>query len=178
MVTAVLKNPFLVLAAVICLTGGPWKALLAAILVHELGHWMGARLTGVTLRRLEGSGGGFHLDFSLETVSYEKELAVLLAGSLLGVLSVLVCRNPDYRTCALCLNLVNLLPLPGLDGGGVLAALLQRRLDVFYAEKICRRVFAGMGLLLWLGGMWIALRVGPNPTWMLCGMAALYPRKT
>lgn len=178
MVTAVLKNPFLVLTAVLCLTGGPWKVLLAAILIHETGHWLGARLVRVPFRRLESSGGGLHLDFAMETVSYEKELVVLLSGSLLGGLSVLVCRNPDYRICALCLNLVNLLPLPGLDGGGVLAAVLQRQLDVFRAEKICRRVFVGMGLLLWLGGMWIALRVGPNPTWMLCGMAALYPKKT
>lgn len=173
MVTAFLKNPFLVLTAAVFFTGGPWRAFLAAVLVHELGHLAGACLAGVSLRRFGTAGGGLHLDFAMETVSYRQELAVLFSGSALGLLSLLFCHNPVYRICALCLNLANLLPVPGMDGGGILACLLHQRLDAYRAERICRGVSLGGAVLLWLGGMWIVLRVGPNPTWMLCGLAGI-----
>lgn len=172
-VTDWLKNPFFILAAAVFCTGGPWKAFLSAVLVHELGHCIGARLAGVPLRRLTGTGGGLHLDFAMETVSYRQELIVLLSGSGAGLLSLLFLQDPLRRACTLCLNLANLLPLPGLDGGGILACLLLRRLDAGRADRICRGVFTASAVLLWLGGMWIVLRVGPNPVWMLCGMAAL-----
>ncbi len=173
-VTARIISPFFILAAAVLLTGGPWKAFLAAVLVHELGHCIGARLAGVPLRRLAGIGGGLHLDFAMETSSYRQELAVLLSGSAAGLLSLLFLKDPLRRTCTLCLNLANLLPLPGLDGGGILTCLLRQCLDADRADRVCRWVFTAAAVLLWAGGMWIVLRVGPNPVWMICGMAALF----
>ncbi|MBE6615074.1 MAG: hypothetical protein E7631_07200 [Ruminococcaceae bacterium] len=174
MVTAVLKSPAAVLLLAVFLTGGPWKAFFAALFFHELGHCIGARLVGIPLRRLAVGTGGLHLDFAMETASYKKELLVLLSGSGLGLLTLCFLRDPACRACTLCLNLANLLPLPGLDGGGILACLLQQRLDADRADRICRGVFTAAAVLLWTCGMWIVLRVGPNPMWMLCGMAALF----
>lgn len=174
MVAAFVRNFLLVLAAAAVFAGGSWRAFPAAILVHELGHCLGARLTGIPLRRLGAGAGGFSLDFAMETVSYRRELIVLLSGSGLGLLSLLLFADPVYRTCALCLNLANLLPLPGLDGGRILYCLLCQRTEECIAENICRRIGFAAALLLWMGGMWIVLRVGPNPVWMLCGMAALF----
>ena len=172
-VAAVIRSPLLFLAAAVALSGGPWRAFLTAMLVHELGHCLGARLTGIPLRRSAVGAGGFSLDFAMETAAYRQELIVLAAGSVLGLLSLLVFRTPVYRACALCLNLANLVPLPGLDGGRLLYCLLCLRLEAERAERICRRIGCGAAFFLWLGGMWIVLRVGPNPVWMLCGMAAL-----
>ncbi|MBR4961517.1 MAG: hypothetical protein IKY52_11525 [Clostridia bacterium] len=173
MVTAVVKMILPMLAVSVVLAGGPWRVFLAAILVHELGHCLGARLTGIPLRRFCAGAGGFSLDFAMEMVSYRRELIVLLSGSGLGLLSLLLFPDPVYRTCALCLNLANLLPLPGLDGGRILYCMLCQRTQEYRAENICRRLGLAAALLLWMGGMWIVLRVGPNPVWMLCGMAAL-----
>ena len=173
MVAAFVRSPFPVLAAAVILTDGPWRAFLSAILVHELGHCLGARLTGIPLRRLRAGAGGFSLDFAVETVSYRRELIVLLSGSGLGFLSLLFCPDPVYRACALCLNPANLLPLPCLDGGRILYCLLCQRMEEHRAEKLCRRIGFAAAFLLWLAGMWIVLRVGPNPVWMLCGMAVL-----
>jgi len=172
-VTAVLKSPAAILLLAFFLTGGPWKSFLAAVLFHELGHCLAAYLVKVPLRNLQSCGGGLHLDFAMETVSYSRELAVLTGGSVCGLLTVLCIRQPAYRSCALCLNLANLLPLPGTDGGGILFCLLHRLLDGDLADRVCRLVYFAAAFFLWLGGMWIALRVGPNPVWMLCGMAAL-----
>ncbi|MBQ8641511.1 MAG: hypothetical protein IJ480_04775 [Clostridia bacterium] len=174
MVASVLKSPFLVLLAAVFLTGGPWKPFLAAAILHELGHCLGALAAGIPLRRLGAGAAGLHLDFAMETVSYRRELVILLSGSLFGLFTLLWIRNPAYRACALCLNLANLLPAAGLDGGGILACLLHQRLDGDSADRICRGVSLAMAVMLWLAGMWIVLRVGPNPTWMLCGMAAVF----
>ena len=173
MVAALINSPLLILIAAVVLTGGPWRTFLTAILVHELGHCLGAWLTGIPLRRSAVGAGGFSLDFAMENVTYRQELTVLVSGSGLGLLSLLFFNAPVYRAGALCLNLANLLPLPGLDGGRILYCLCCLRTDAERAERLCRRIGFGAALVLWLGGMWIVLRVGPNPVWMLCGMAAL-----
>ena len=159
------------LTAALLLTGGPVIPFLAAVILHEMGHFLGAAVTGTPIRRFDVGAGGLHLDFAMETVSYGRELAVLLSGSLFGFLSLLWIHAPEYRICALGLNLANLLPITGLDGGGILYCLLHRLTGGDTADRICRMVSLAAAVLFWLGGMWIVLRVGPNLTWMLCGAA-------
>lgn len=168
-VLTVLPGVFLLLA--IGLTGGELIPFLAAVLLHELGHLLGGVLTGIPLRRCGGGGLGLHLDFAMEQVSYRQEMLVLAAGSLFGLFTLLWISHPAYRTCALGLNLANLLPVTGLDGGGILSCILHRIADGDRADRICRVVSLTAGVLFWIAGMWIVLRVGSNLTWMLCGLA-------
>jgi len=152
-------------------------AFLAAVGIHELGHLLGAWITGTRLRRLGSGMAGLHLDFRTENLPYRIELLVLLAGSLMGLTSAGLCRLlgiwPDYCICALGLNLVNLLPIGGLDGGGILVCLLHRWTDGDRADRICRGISVWCAILFWLAGAWIVLRAEPNPTWLLFGMAAV-----
>lgn len=173
MVSAVLKGILLpvLLTAAIGLTGGPVIPFLAAVLLHELGHLAGGVLTGTPVRRFGTGALGLRLEFAVEQVSYRQEFFVLISGSLFGLFTLLWLRDPAYRTCALGLNLANLLPVTGLDGGGILACILHRITDGDRADRICHRISLTAGILFWLAGMWIVLRVGPNLTWMLCGMA-------
>ncbi len=143
---------------------------LAAVLFHELGHLAGSIPAGVPLRRFGMGMTGLRMEFAMEQVSYRQELVVLFSGSLLGLLTLLWFRHPVYRLWALVLNLANLLPVRGLDGGRILYCLLHRWTDGDRADRICRVVSGFYGVLFWMGGMWMALRAGGSVTWMLCGM--------
>ena len=171
MVPAVVTVAGIFLLPAIVLTGGPVLPFLSAVLLHELGHLLGGILTGTPVRRFGAGILGLHLDFAMERVSYRQEFWVLVAGSLFGLFTLLWIPDPAYRTCALGLNLANLLPVTGLDGGGILSCFLHRITDGDRADRICHMVSLAAGILFWRAGMWSVLRVGPNPTWMLCGMA-------
>lgn len=142
---------------------------LAAVLLHELGHLAGSIPAGIPLRRFSVGMLGLRLEFAVERSSYRQELMVLLSGSLFGLSTLLWIRDPAYRICALGLNLANLLPVRGLDGGGILTCFLHRRMDGDRADRISRAVSGVCGVLFWIGGMWMVLRAGGSVTWMLCG---------
>lgn len=145
----------------------------AAILLHEAGHFFGAWLARVPFCRWDGGRMGWQLRFATAQISYGQELVVLLSGSVCGFLSLLVAKDPRYVRYALGLNLVNLLPLSGLDGGGILTCLLHLIGSGDMADRVVRIVSRGTALLFWIGGMWIALRAGGDLTWMLVGLGML-----
>lgn len=150
-----------------------WEGILpflAAVLFHELGHLAGSIPAGVPLRRFGAGFTGLRMDFALEQASYRQELIVLLSGSLFGLSTLLWISHPSYRRWALVLNLANLLPVRGLDGGGILTCFLHHWMDGDRADRIGRVVFGICGVLFWFGGMWMVLRAGGSVTWMLCGM--------
>ncbi len=166
-----MKLPLLYLA--IFLTGGPAIPFALAVLIHECGHLLGGVWVGCPLRSLKPGVMGLEMSFASQGLSYGRELILLLSGSVLGLVSAILIPYQPYRMCALCLNLANLLPLRGLDGWGILACLTHGALAGDTADRLCGGVSLVTAVVLWLGGMWIVLRVGPNLTWMLCGLGAL-----
>ena len=151
---------------------GFWESVLpflAAVLLHELGHLAGSIPAGVPLRRVGVGLTGLRMEFAAEQVSYRQELTVLASGSLFGLFTLLWLRDPAYRLWALVLNLANLLPVRGLDGGRILYCFLHRYMEGDSADRICRGVSGVCGVLFWMGGMWMVLRAGGSVTWMLCG---------
>ncbi len=164
---------FALLFLAIFLTGGPVLPFTAAVLIHECGHLLGAVVVGCPLRSLHPGPLGLEMDFATGELSYGAELILLVSGSVLGFLSMLVIPSSLYRTCALCLNLANLLPLRQLDGGGIFSCLTHHLWHGDTADRLCHVVSLVTAVFLWTGGMWIVLRVGPNLTWMLCGMGAI-----
>jgi len=179
MVSSFLKNAVLPFLGIVLLLGGgeQWLPFLAAAGVHELGHLAAAGCFGVRLRHFGTGSGGLFLDFCTETISYGREIFILLSGSFIGFISVWVCRRMGiwsaYCTCAMGLNLINLLPVAGLDGGRICFCLLHHWMEGDRADRVYRAVAVVGSILFWLIGVWIVLRVGPNVTWMLCGMAAV-----
>ncbi len=166
-----MKLPLLYLA--IFLTGGPAIPFTLAVLIHECGHLLGGLLLGCPLRCLKPGPMGLEMSFAYQCLSYRGECLLLISGSVLGFVSMVCIPSTLYRTCALCLNLANLLPLRGLDGWGIFNCLTHSFLEGDTADRLCRSVSIVTAVALWLCGMWIVLRVGPNLTWMLCGLGAL-----
>lgn len=141
-------------------------ALTAALFLHELGHLAAAKILGIPLVRfrLSPMGGVMSFDFSRST--YGREAAVHFAGPLAGLLSAavgwLILHDFFFTGISVTLACVNLLPIRGLDGGGILSCLLNRFLSPETAWHIAEICSVGGILLLWTAVLWIELRVTAN----------------
>lgn len=146
------------------------------IIVHELGHLVGATLVGVPIRFFGRGKWGLKLTFATEHISYSREIVVLLFGSLVGLVSAFVIPEPTYTPFAWVLNCLNLLPIEGLDGGGVLFCLLHLVLSADLADRLSHAISQITAWLFWISGLWIALRVNGNVAWLLIGMGMVLGR--
>lgn len=124
--------------------------VLVSVLVHELGHAVAMRLSGVSSRIVLHGMGGLTIP-AASIPSRPKRIAVDLAGPLsglflLGVPAVWLSRTLDDPSQVLDLvifsvvwvnvawSFVNLLPILPLDGGRIVASLLPPRLSDRYAR--------------------------------------------
>jgi len=141
---------------------------LLAVFVHECGHLLTARLLGVPLRGFRLTPLGALMGFDFSHVPYWKEAVVHLAGAAFGMgaamlsRAVLGSRADTFLGISLCLSFVNLLPLEGLDGGGVLWALLSWHVDPAAVYRWSRAVSLLVLLLFWVAVVWIEMRIGTN----------------
>ncbi len=145
-----------------------WAMILLAIFVHECGHLLVSGLMSVPLEgfRLTPLGALMRFDFS--RTPYWKEAAVHLAGAAFGMGAALLARAvlgrgaDTFLGISLCLSIVNLLPLEGLDGGGALLALLSQWTDPNLAYKWAHALSVLLLLGFWVAVVWIEMRVSTN----------------
>lgn len=155
--------------------GSAFAPVAAAILLHEVGHMIAARLCGVRMSALHIDLFGARLRLA-GTVSYRHEAVIAAAGPAVNLLSaavLLAVTRMDISTClggngvmeafvlaSLGLAAVNLLPVRSLDGGRVLYCILAP----LCGERVADAVLV-LGTALCLGGLWVfsvyaLLRVG------------------
>lgn len=149
-------------------------AVLAVILIHGAGHVAFARLVGVRFCRVGYTPTGFRLITDGRGFpSYFCELVTTLGGPLANVISASLVRAyaarfPDafvslFVPLSFYLAALNLLPLRGFDGGGLLICLLCGKHPLLpsllpdTAERILS-VCSGLVLfLLWLLSVYLLL---------------------
>lgn len=143
---------------------GAFGPFLLAAAEHELAHLAALRLCGV---RVEGIRLGFG-DAQIRTgfLGWRAEFICALAGPAANLLSFPAARIrfPVFAAVSLLLGLFNLLPMPPLDGGRMLRAVLLAGPLSGRTDAIC--IWAGMAtgaaLLLaawrvavcWQTGLW------------------------
>lgn len=167
-----------ILAVIVWGRGEALLLLGGAMLLHELGHVLVARVTGVSIYGLEITplGCALHLDRDLP-IHPARECVVALAGPGMSLLTAMLWVFLDrYRVfpCAwwerfISVNLLlagaNLLPALPLDGGRGLRALLSLGLGFERATKIT----VALGVVLALGvlgcGVYGLTQGVANPTW-------------
>ncbi len=153
-------------------------SILAAALIHEMGHIITARLLRIRLRFCRTGMAGISLKYDFSTVSHLKEAAVSIAGPLAGITVTLICRLSGslsyFAGASAALAIFNLLPISYLDGGGALSAILSSFLPPDTAWKICRILSVIFTLALWCSAVFIMLRSGGDLSVIAVSVYLLY----
>ncbi len=139
-----------------------------AVILHEAGHILVAKLFGIRVNSLSLNPIGASLSFDFSSVGYIREGLVHLAGPLFGIL----CAASTYIFfgstmhyffgISTVLSAVNLLPITGFDGGALLKCILSLFFTPDSVSGTCRVVSYIFLIILWAGVLWIELRVGAN----------------
>jgi Zn-dependent protease len=137
------------------------------ILIHEMGHYIDIRRRGLPADMpLFLPGLGAFVRWNALGVSMETRAAVSLAGPLAGFLAAATCGvlwtmtdEPLWAALARTgawLNLLNMIPVFGLDGGHAFLALNRTQRGVLLASALLLFAFVGDGVLLLvaLGAVW------------------------
>lgn len=142
--------------------------LLVALVLHECGHILAASILSIPVRSVNICAIGAAITFDFSRVGYAKEATVHFCGPLFGIVSG-ICAYLAFGEGAyyfagvsIVLAAVNLLPIRGFDGGGILRNLLSLFLLPDSVWRICRGTSAVSVLILWTGILWIELRAGGN----------------
>ena len=141
---------------------------LAAALLHEAGHILACVLLHVPLRFFRLHSAGAVIGYDASRLSYPAEALIAAAGPLagfLGAAAVLGKRGHSsflFGTASLALSLFNLLPIPPMDGGMILSALLRMRFEEDRCARILFAVRRAGTVLMWLLAVTLQLRCGGN----------------
>jgi Zn-dependent protease len=130
---------------------------LLASLFHEIGHLLVMAREGVRPEEITVYPFGFDIRTAPHVTSYRSDLFICAAGAAANALAV--CASAAvlfflgaelsagaaegvffFLSANLALALINLLPHPVLDGGGMLRALLLSLMSPEKCERICRTV--------------------------------------
>mgnify|MGYP004529879623 FL=1 len=141
---------------------------IAAVAVHELGHVLCAAALGIPIISFGAKSVGGVISFDFSKSDYVSEILVHLSGPLCGIAAAVLCaaflqdKTYSFIGVSVLFALVNLLPITGFDGGGILYCVLCMFILPDTAWKICRATSLISSLLLWGTVVFIELRVLPN----------------
>lgn len=154
---------------------------LTAILIHESGHLLAARLLHMKPRGVSADTVGIRLLFRGHPPSYGKEIFLCAAGPLANLLTLLIAlplKNSDntfFLSVSAALALLNLLPIEGFDGGRILHGTLLLFLSPTLADRILDLFSFLFLFILWCASVYLLLRTG-NELSLFFFSAALFFR--
>jgi len=131
------------------------------ILIHEMGHYIDIKRRGLPADMpVFLPGLGAYVKWQGLGVSRETRAAISLAGPLAGLLAALACAGLWLQTGGMIwaalartgayLNLVNLIPVPILDGGNAARALSKIERIVLFASCLALWLLTSEGPLLFV----------------------------
>ena len=161
-------------AAALCMCPAP-GLLLLAILIHEWGHLLCALFLDWQRPRIRFSPAGIVLQYP-GMHPPEQEIFVCFAGPAANFITAAICfwcmsfniaasHVAFYKMLFFyCIGLgaINLLPIQGMDGGGILSGICSRLVLPDRAYQICRAGSVLSVLLLWGVNLYIQMKIGFN----------------
>ena len=129
----------LVTAALLCMdkAGIGWM-LLVSIACHEAAHIAVMKVLEIPIAQIGFYPFGVQIRRGEGTASYIKEALVCIAGCVFSLLfaAAVLKISPMLSAVNFTIGVFNLIPIPPLDGGQALLALLKNRLSDEAADKI------------------------------------------
>ena len=149
---------------ILCAAASPHPAaLFSAMLTHEAAHIICAAVLRLGVPHLEAGRTGIRIVYRNGGADPKKRLLLCLSGPAVGALSALIfSRFYFFAVYSAGFSIINLLPLPGFDGGGALSALLEMLFLPDTASRIERVVFAVCAAVLCAASAAVQLKYGAN----------------
>ncbi len=127
------------IAVLFVLSGRNLPSYAVPIVLHELGHIAAALISGHKIAAVTLDGSGLVIDLK-GAADYKTELAVSSAGPFASFVAGALLL-PHFRMPAaisLVLGAVNLIPVSGLDGSGILSCAILSKHPLCVWEKLSR----------------------------------------
>ncbi len=154
--------------------------LLAAAALHEAGHISACLLLRVPLRGFRIHAAGAVIGYDAAALPYSAEAWIAAAGpsaGLCGTAAAALWGNGRgaalFAAASLVLSVFNLLPIPPLDGGVILSALLHRHLTADTCARILSVLRHCGTILLWILSVIVQLRCGGNLSLLIISVCML-----
>ena len=180
-----LSGAFVLLCALLlcCESIALLAALLLAVAIHEGGHMGAIWLCGGQVERLVLGLGGMDIRYRCIRDTYGKDAFIALMGPGMNLLS---CGAGAFLAkwlpwegiylfcgCSALLGCFTLLPALPLDGGVVLRAMLLRRGELEWSDRVLTASSLAVGVLLLCAGAVLFVSSGGNCTLLVCAGAVL-----
>lgn len=156
------------------------------VLIHELSHLLCAVLLGIEVKSIVVLPFGMTIRLAHNIIRHpKKEIAVAIAGPLANVIMIAISQF-FYKDNIGNLNfylfvvvnwanlLLNLIPVPPLDGGRVLRVLLIKASGLMNASRLIQKIskiFAGVVLIF---GTFILIATRGNPSLLIIGAFLIF----
>ena len=147
------------------------------VLIHELFHLIAAIIAGVGVKYISILPFGMTLRLSRDVMKYpKKEIAIALAGPAANVLMLFLTEFSEpsvnlmvFRAINWSVFILNLVPVPPLDGGRVLRAVIFGQAGIMNGTKILQKISKVFIAVIFATGAVIAVYTRGNPSLMTIG---------
>ena len=153
---------------------------LFAILIHEAGHLLAARLMHMKPGGIAADSVGIRLLFDGVPPSYGKEILLCAAGPAANLLSLPIAlflpteKSGFFLAVSAALAFLNLMPIEGFDGGRILYGTLCLRLTPNTADRISELLSFLFLFVLWCASVYLLMRTGSELSLFLFSAALFF----
>ena len=156
------------------------------VLIHEIAHLLTALVLNVEVKSIAILPFGMALRIDSFVVrTPKKEILIALSGPLSNVVMIILAEifllNHDANLNLLTfvvvnwsVLLLNLVPVPPLDGGRVVRALVIKYSGIMASAKIIRKISCIFLVIVWVMGIFLVILTKGNPSLCIIGAFLLF----